>query len=733
MRKIILLLCFSCSFFYLKAQVCNTPYHVVVIGSSTAAGMGATPNHGWVALYTQYLKGINTSYQVDNLAVGGYTTYDLCPTGFIPSPNRPAPDPNHNITKALSLNPDAIIINLPTNDAGRDYTVTEQQDNYKRMVAAAAAQGVKVWIATSQPRNAYNAGQIANLKAIRDWIISFYGSRSIDFWTGLTEPNDSIKHIYSYGDGIHLNDAGHQLLYTRVVARNIPDTLCGGANPFNLTSFAVNQSQSKLYLTWYTNNEKNTSQFLVEHSTDSLNWGAIGTVAAAGNYTGSRFYSFTDTTTTYMSAQYYRLNMVTTGNNHFYSNTVKGMPDTMYANPFRVSAFTVAQQQNKFLLNWSTTAEKNTNRFTVQRSPDSLTWNNIGYVTAAGNSTTLRSYSFTDTATRTTAAWYRLNMSTHDSRIFYSKVVKSLPGVVPPDTTTIPNPFNLTSFTVGQWRDQLHLNWATNNESNSASFIVERSSDSLSWNNIATIAAAGSYPGLRSYNYPDTTIHSGARYYRLHMVTLNNKHFYSSVVKGMPDTLYAQPFRLSSFTLATVQGKFRLSWSTSAEANTKQFIIERSADSLIWSNTGTVGAAGNATTTRTYTFTDTATLTGSVYYRLHMVTHDNRHFYSTVLKGIAPLQRSSAPAYAGAGYFIMDDSGKGVSLQAVPNPAVDNVKITGLTTGNHVIKVYDLSGRLVYINRQFQAGSNVAVDGWASGLYIIVVDDSKQQLKLMKK
>lgn len=795
--------------------------------------MGATPNHSWVHLYTQYLKGINTAYQVDNLAVGGYTTYDLCPTGFIPPASRPSPDVNHNITKALSLNPDAIIINLPTNDVGRNYTLTEQQDNYKRMVSAATAQGVEVWITTTQPRNDYNASQVAALKNMRDWTLSYYPNRSIDFWTGTTEPNDSIKHLYSYGDGIHLNDAGHQLLYTRVVAANIPNALCGAdsspvvlstftvmnvttqlqlnwsttsekslsqfvlqrstdsinwtfctqvtplgnattghaytfldtatytipqyyrldmvttsnqhlyspvvkgipdtaynVNPFNLTSFAVNQTQNKLYLLWYTNNEKTTSRFEIEHSTDSLNWGNIGTVAAAGNYTGSRFYTFPDTAI-YRSPQYYRLHMVTTNDRHFFSSVVKGMPDTMYTNPFRVSAFTVALQQNRFLLNWSTTAEKNTNRFTVERSADSLTWSGIGNVVAAGNATTTRSYSFTDTATRTTTAWYRLNMLTHDNRVFYSPVIKSLPSALPPDTVPAVNTFNLIAFSVNQYLDQLHLNWKTNNESNTSVFMIERSPDSLTWNNIANLAAAGNYTGQRAYNYPDTTIHTSVQFYRLHMVTLNNKHFYSVALRGIPDTMYTRPFRLSAFTLSQLQGKFRLNWSTSAEANTWQFIIERSADSLNWNNIGTMGAAGNSNTTRSYLFTDTATLSSAVYYRLNMVTHDNRHFYSNSLKGVLPL--SPLSVLQRAAYASPQGYNHPLSLLAVPNPTQGNVKIAGLTNGAHLVKVYDLAGRLVYLNRQFQPGSNIATAAWAKGLYIIIVDDSKQKLKLVKE
>src|SRR5690349_18464412 len=77
---------------------------IVVLGSSTAFGTGASSvDSSWVGRL-QKAHRLNTSDNLDtivtNLAVGGYNTYHIMPTGFVPPANRPAPDPLHNVTQA---------------------------------------------------------------------------------------------------------------------------------------------------------------------------------------------------------------------------------------------------------------------------------------------------------------------------------------------------------------------------------------------------------------------------------------------------------------------------------------------------------------------------------------------------------------------------------------------------------------------------------------------------------
>jgi lysophospholipase L1-like esterase len=203
----------------LSAQ--NSTIKVAVLGSSTAAGSGPSNTaNAWVNQYRQYLKTLNASNDVINLAVGGYTTYQVMASDFTSPADRPSPDSEHNITKALTYNPDVIIVNLPTNDAASNYTVAEQLRNYRAIQAKASARNIPIYVATTQPRYG-TADQRKNLMDVRDSINRVFGSKAIDFWTGIANEDGTIQTQYNSGDGVHLNDAAHTVLKDRVVAADI--------------------------------------------------------------------------------------------------------------------------------------------------------------------------------------------------------------------------------------------------------------------------------------------------------------------------------------------------------------------------------------------------------------------------------------------------------------------------------------------------------------------------------
>ncbi len=198
---------------------------IVILGSSTAAGTGpSVSDSAWVNRYRTFLTDINPSNQVINLAQGGYTTYKSMPTAFVPPPGRPTPDNTKNIDAALSYNPDAIIINYPSNDASNGFGVIEQMGNFDSIANYAASFGVPVWIATTQPKTNLSAAGDSIQIGVRDSILSTYGSMAIDFWTTIADSNNDIEPQYD-ADGTHLNDAGHAILVSRVVAADIPSAI----------------------------------------------------------------------------------------------------------------------------------------------------------------------------------------------------------------------------------------------------------------------------------------------------------------------------------------------------------------------------------------------------------------------------------------------------------------------------------------------------------------------------
>ncbi|MFM2359844.1 MAG: hypothetical protein RLY16_1837 [Bacteroidota bacterium] len=205
----------------------NPVYKIVVLGSSTSYGYGAYPmDSSWVNKLNAYFKVRNAQSEVINLSVPGYNSYHvLCPTGFANPGNRPAPDTLKNITAALKYQPDAIIINLPSNDIYCGYSLQEMKDNFERTMTIANAANVKVWVATSQPRNTFTTAQTNLLLAQRDWTLSRFGDYAVDFWTTIANTANQIDAAYNV-DNIHVNNEGHHIFYTRVIEKNIQAALC---------------------------------------------------------------------------------------------------------------------------------------------------------------------------------------------------------------------------------------------------------------------------------------------------------------------------------------------------------------------------------------------------------------------------------------------------------------------------------------------------------------------------
>lgn len=78
--------------------------------------------------------------------------------------------------------------------------------------------------------------------------------------------------------------------------------------PVVLTQFSYTLSGKNVILNWETASENNSSQFIIERSPDGYQFSPVGTIAAAGNSSDTRRYSFTDQTPAYIN--HYRLKQV---------------------------------------------------------------------------------------------------------------------------------------------------------------------------------------------------------------------------------------------------------------------------------------------------------------------------------------------------------------------------------------------------------------------------------------
>ena len=243
-----------------------------VIGSSTAAGREATvPDSAWVNRLTNHYQSLGLTIVPHNLAVGGRNCYHGMPSGYTPPPGRDFPQVSENITMALSFSPDVVIVSYVSNNYDF-YSISEIMTCLQTMKDAANAQGKDCYVTTSQPRQ---DGAFADfttrsrLKVIRDSIMNRFGNFAIDFYTGIADPiTYTINTDYSHGDGVHLNDWGHRILFERVREKDIFNLLL----PVRLADFSADPLTRNVYISWKVMDETPGIEYAIQRSKDGVHF-----------------------------------------------------------------------------------------------------------------------------------------------------------------------------------------------------------------------------------------------------------------------------------------------------------------------------------------------------------------------------------------------------------------------------------------------------------------------------
>lgn len=91
--------------------------------------------------------------------------------------------------------------------------------------------------------------------------------------------------------------------------------------------------------------------------------------------------------------------------------------------PVELLSFSGKQQGKVNLLQWQTSTEQNVSHFDIERSANARQFISLGRVAAAGNSSTVKDYSFTDVLPEKGHNFYRLKMVDADGSFKYSNVI----------------------------------------------------------------------------------------------------------------------------------------------------------------------------------------------------------------------------------------------------------------------------------------------------------------------
>lgn len=93
-----------------------------------------------------------------------------------------------------------------------------------------------------------------------------------------------------------------------------------------------------------------------------------------------------------------------------------------------------------------------------------------------------------------------------------------------------PLSIELSSFTVEKVDRMNLLKWETATETDNSHFELERSTDGISWERIATVSGAGTTTVTQAYMYYDSDFESTVNYYRLKQVDFDGHHRHSFII-----------------------------------------------------------------------------------------------------------------------------------------------------------------------------------------------------------
>ncbi len=165
------------------------------------------------------------------------------------------------------------------------------------------------------------------------------------------------------------------------------------------------------------------------------------------------------------------------------------------------------------------------------------------------------------------------------------------------------------------------------------------------------------------------------------------------------------PIKLSTFDVTKNNCTAELNWKTSTEENGDRFEIEAATgNNAIYSNVGSVKAAGNSTTTKSYSYSYTMQAGQTYYFRLKMIDKDGTFKYSEI--------RSASCS-----------KGTGTDIVIAPNPVKDHFTIRGMESGKNLISIYATNGQLVKTQVITQNQGLVNVNKLSPGLYMVRVTD----------
>lgn len=184
----------------------------------------------------------------------------------------------------------------------------------------------------------------------------------------------------------------------------------------------------------------------------------------------------------------------------------------------------------------------------------------------------------------------------------------------------------------------------------------------------------------------------------------HGRGLYTSTMFALP-----LPVTLTSLSASRPAAGAEVRWQTASEQHALRFEVERSLNAVDYQKVGSVAAAGNSTSARSYTFADATAGLGAYYYRLRQLDTDGTATYS------APVALAAAPA-----------AGNALLSSVYPNPfrTTLRVELAQPASGSATAELVDAHGRRAWAGTLLTNGRQLELPVPATvapGTYMLTV------------
>lgn len=185
---------------------------------------------------------------------------------------------------------------------------------------------------------------------------------------------------------------------------------------------------------------------------------------------------------------------------------------------------------------------------------------------------------------------------------------------------------------------------------------------------------------------------------------INSNYTFSRSTNPAGYCRYLLPVKLVTFNASLIDKKVLLEWQIDNPETVKRFIVEKSVIANQWMELKTI--PGNDQK-HNYTSVDENPVPGRIYYRIKFIEKNNTLSYSPVRQVV---------------------TGNTNEFLIYPNPARDKIMIAGNMNGPAVIKLLDVSGKIIFQKNIVNTPVQISLPNLSSGIYLLRINQSVQKL-----